>query len=161
LSKRWKHLWKSIPALTLYFSSFSTLEKFDLFMSKILTLRDTSTPVHTLDLLRWGYIEPHHLKNILDYVSSHKTHLQDLRISINGDSALIMSCVSSCQALTSLEISFDERSRYNDGLREALFPTSLNFPSLTSLDLTMFAFCGGENNCVEPFLAFKRLNSLC
>ena len=36
----------------------------------------------------------------------------------------------------------------------------MNLPALTSLDLTNFAFCGGENGCAEPFSVFTKLNSL-
>jgi hypothetical protein len=36
----------------------------------------------------------------------------------------------------------------------------LNLPSLTSLNLTNFVFCGAESGCVEPFFAFTKLNSL-
>ncbi|KEH31417.1 F-box/RNI superfamily protein [Medicago truncatula] len=47
-----------------------------------------------------------------------------------------------------------------DSDARTLFPKSLNLPALTSLGVTNFVFCGGENGCATPFLAFKRLNSL-
>ncbi|PNX93515.1 F-box family protein [Trifolium pratense] len=105
LSKRWKHLWKRIPILILHSSTFSTVKRFTKFVSKILTLRDTSTALHILDLKRGGDIEPQLLKKILNYVSSHNTQLQELGISVCGDKSLIKSCVSSCHALTSLKLS--------------------------------------------------------
>jgi hypothetical protein len=152
-------------------------------VSKILTLRgDTSTTL--LDLHHCGDIESQLLKNILNYVSSHNTHLQEVRISLDtplimtwddscqaqaqalaslGDTrGLIMSCVSSCQALTSLKLSLYPPPLYHrdsDKYTET-FPKSLNLPLLTSLDLTNFTFCGGENGCAEPFSAFTKLNSL-
>src|SRR4051812_2532604 len=61
LSTRWKHLWKRIPTLILHSSRFSTVKKFASFVSNILTLRDTSTALHALDLVR-GSIEPQLLK---------------------------------------------------------------------------------------------------
>lgn len=159
LSKRWRHLWKRIPTLMLYASRFSTVKQFAMFVSNILTLRDTSTALHALDLDRHGNIEPQLLKKILNYVSSHNTHLQDLGISVNGDCGLIMSCVSSCRALTSLMLSIYPKDGIcsNSGI---LFPKSLNLPTLTNLYLTNFNFCGGENGCAEPFLAFPKLTSL-
>jgi hypothetical protein len=158
LSTRWKHLWKRTPALTLYASRFSISKQFPIIVSKILTLRDTSTALHALDLDCGGVIEPPLLRKILNYICSHTTHLQELGISVTGDTDLVMSCVSSCRALTSLKLSLYPRGRYNS--TKTLFPNFLNLPALTSLDLTSFTFCGGENGCAEPFLAFTRLNSL-
>jgi len=57
LSKRWKHLWKRIPTLILHSSRFSTVKKFAILVSNILTLRDASVALHALDLDRIGIIE--------------------------------------------------------------------------------------------------------
>jgi hypothetical protein len=70
---------------------------------KILALRDASTALHALGLLRLG-IEAQLLKKILYYICSHNTHIQQLVISVNNDSNLIMSSVSSCRALTFLNL---------------------------------------------------------
>ncbi|CAI8618053.1 unnamed protein product [Vicia faba] len=157
LSTRWKHLWKRIPTIRLNSFQFRTLKIFSVFLSKILSLRDTSTAPHTFDLFRHRDIEPRLLKKFLNYVFYHNTHLKHLGISVNGDTALILSCVSSCRALTSLKLSLHPRGR---DPTETLFPNSLNLPLLTSLDLTNFAFCGDESGCADPFLAFTKLNTL-
>jgi hypothetical protein len=68
LSKRWIHLWKFISTLMLHCSTFSTVEGFDKFVSKILTLRDTSTALHALDLDHCGEIETQLLIKVLHYV---------------------------------------------------------------------------------------------
>ncbi|RHN81476.1 putative F-box domain, leucine-rich repeat domain, L domain-containing protein [Medicago truncatula] len=158
LSKRWKLMWKRIPTLILDSSNFPTVKHFSIFVSKILTLRDTSTALHALDLHRHGSIEPQLLKKVLDCVYSHNTHLQQLGISLHGETCLILRGISSCCALTSLKLSLYSRGSYN--FDTTLFPKSLNLPALTSLDLTNFAFCGDENGRAEPFLTFTRLNSL-
>ncbi|GAU29469.1 hypothetical protein TSUD_65040 [Trifolium subterraneum] len=158
LSTRWKYLWKLIPTLILHSSSFSTKKHFARFLSKILTLRDSLAKLHTLDFVHHGDIESRLLKKILSGVSSHNTHLQKIGINVRVDTCIILSCVSSCRALTSLKLSLYPKSCYN--FSETLFPNSLNFPELTSLDLTNFVFCGGGNGCVAPFLAFNKLNSL-
>ncbi|CAI8618050.1 unnamed protein product [Vicia faba] len=134
-----------------------TLKIFSVFLSKILSLRDTSTALHKFHIFRRRDIEPRLLKKFLNYVFYHKTHLQQLGISVNGDGGLIMSCVSSCRALTSLKLSV--RPTWTDPT-QTLFPKSLNLPLLTSLDLTHFAFCGDESGCADPFLQFTKLNSL-
>ncbi|PNX72933.1 F-box family protein [Trifolium pratense] len=158
LSTRWNHLWKRIPTLILHTTEFRTVKIFAIFVSNILTLRDTSTALHTLDLYRHGDIEPRLLKIVLNYVSSHNTHIQKLGISVSADSILIMSCVSSCRALTSLELSL--YSRGSDNFTKTIFPKSLNLPLLTSLYLENFAFCSGENGCADPFTTLPKLNSL-
>jgi hypothetical protein len=156
LSKRWKFLWKSIPNLKLHASRFRTLKQFTEFVSKILTLRDGSITLRALDLVHQGTIEPSMLKRILRYACYDKTLLEKLGMSVRGDSDLIMRHVSLCKALTSLKLSMNPK----DLLSKTSFPKSLDLPTLTSLDLTNFAFCGDENRRAEPFLSFTRLNCL-
>jgi hypothetical protein len=126
-------------------------------VSKILTLRDSSTALHTLDVERDGIMEPKLLKKILNYVCSYNTHIQQLRINVTADSSLILNCVSKCHALTSLKLAHPGNRR---NYKETLLPKFLNLPLLTILDLTYFTFYGGENGCAEPFSAFTKLNSL-
>jgi hypothetical protein len=140
-------------------SRFPTVKNFATFLSKILAHHDTSTALHSLDLDRHGIIEPQLLKKTLKYICSHNTQLQELRISVCGDGGLIMSCVSQCQALTTLKLSVSPRGNINSN-SGILFPISLNLPALTNLDLTNFIFCGGENECADPFSAFTKLNNL-
>lgn len=157
LSKRYEHLWKHIPTLILQASTFPTLKQFSKFVSKILTLRDTSTALLALDLHRPGLIEPYLLKKILKYVRSYNT--LELGISVCADSALIFPHVSSCQFLTSLKLLVYHRGRYYNN-QKTVFPKALNLPVLTNLDLTSFAFSSDGNDYAEPFSAFGRLNSL-
>jgi hypothetical protein len=159
LSTRWKHRWKHIPSLILHSSKFSNKKRFARFVSQILTLRDSSTALHALDLERDGIIEPKLLKMILNYVCSHNTRIQRLGIDVTADRCLILSCISKCRALTSLKLSVYPRDGDNN-YTKMLFPKSLNLPLLTNLDLTYFFFCGCENGCADPFSAFTKLNSL-
>ncbi|KAI5386271.1 hypothetical protein KIW84_072712 [Lathyrus oleraceus] len=158
LSTRWKHLWKHIPTVKLhYLRNSPTVKRFDIFLSNMLALRDNSIALQALNLGR-GLIEPQLLEKILNCVYSHNTHIHRLEISAISQSYPILSCVSSCKALTSLKLSL-----YNIGSRnytETLFPTSLNLPLLTSLYLENFTFCGDEKGCAEPFSLFTKLNSL-
>ncbi|GAU29480.1 hypothetical protein TSUD_65150 [Trifolium subterraneum] len=162
LSPRWKDLWKAIltsTTLTLHSSHFSTKKGFAKFAAKIITLRDTKTALHSLDLDCLGNIEPRLLKKILNYVDSHNTQIQQLAINVIADSDPILSCVSSCRALTSLKLDFRHKNYH--GFGETLFPKSLDLPALTNLDLANFTFCASDNaDCAEPFKAFNSLNSL-
>ncbi|CAK8577880.1 unnamed protein product [Lathyrus sativus] len=157
LSTRWKHLWKHIPSVKLHYSKYSTVKRFDIFLSKMLALRDNSTALQALDIDH-GLIESQLLENILNSVYSHNKHIKQLQIRAIAQGYPILSCVSSCKALTTLKLSL-----YNLGSRdntEILFPKSLNLPLLTSLHLENFTFRGGENGCAEPFSPFTKLNSL-
>jgi hypothetical protein len=44
--------------------------------------------------------------------------------------------------------------------RKALFPNYLNMPELTRLSVYNFYFRAGDDGCVDPFSAFKKLNTL-
>ncbi|XP_045826035.1 F-box protein At4g22280-like [Trifolium pratense] len=165
LSPRWKHLWKCIPTLILHSSEFSNAKKLGIFVTKILNLRDTTPSLHTLDFERLGSFEPQRtLKEIINYACSHNTQLKKLGICVKGDSSIIFprisSCISSCQALTSLKLYIYPKGLYSNGKR-TLFPKYLNLPALTSLDLTYFTFCASDNaDHAEPFSSFNCLNNL-
>jgi hypothetical protein len=75
LSPRWKFLWKFIPTLILHSSKFSTKKRFATFVTNILTLRNSSTALHAVDLDRPSNIEPRILKKILNYVHVGLLHL--------------------------------------------------------------------------------------
>ncbi|CAJ2678238.1 unnamed protein product [Trifolium pratense] len=156
LSKRWRHLWKRVSTLILDSSKFDIHRLFFRFGFNILTHRDTETALHALDLYHDGDIQVQLFEKILNTISSHDNTLQELGILANGDSGLAMSCVSSCHALRSLKLSLYLRKSHTP----TIFPKSLTLPSLTSLNLSNFTFCGDESGCVEPFSNFTKLNSL-
>ncbi|GAU35119.1 hypothetical protein TSUD_162240 [Trifolium subterraneum] len=158
LSKRWKHIWKYIPTLTFHYSDFSTLKNFDKFVSGVLSLRDNSIVMHTIDFDRNGSINSGLLKKVAYYVLSHNVKLLRFRIDVKGDIGHILPCISSCQTLTSLKLSVSPKGRYNYG--RTLFPKSLSLTALTCLHLGNFAFCAGDDGRIEPFSAFNSLNSL-
>ncbi|CAJ2641164.1 unnamed protein product [Trifolium pratense] len=154
LSKRWKDLWKRLPKLILYSNDYRTYKIFTKFVSKVLALRDSSMALQALDFRRQnGCLELHILKRVVNYAISH--NVQQLGLYVNGDIAEIPSTVFSCQTLTHLKLSI-----YPGLNRETMFPKSLTLPAITNLQLEHFTFCVGDNDRVEPFLNFNRLNSL-
>ncbi|KAK2387719.1 F-box/LRR-repeat protein [Trifolium repens] len=154
LSRRWKNIWKHLPFLTLDSSHFSNLKDFTKFVSRILSLREASTTLQSLDFQRSGIVEPRILKRIVKYAVSH--NVQRLRINISCDSQHFPTCLFSCHTLTFLNLSV-VHSRTSEKL---LFPNPLNLPALTSLSLQSFAFPVGNDGRTEPFLTLNKLNSL-
>ena len=155
LSRRWKDLWKQLPSLILHASDFRTVKIYDKFVPKVLSLRDGSLALHTLDLQRHGVTQPRLLERLLSYAISHD--VQRLGISVECDIAQLPSCLFSCQTLTSLKLYV--YSRHLPEGRTSL-PKSLNLPALTSLHLECFAFCASDNDRAEPFSGCNRLNNL-
>ncbi|KAI5386308.1 hypothetical protein KIW84_072736, partial [Lathyrus oleraceus] len=156
LSTRLKNFWKRVPTLVLHSTDFSTFKSFTKFVSKILSLRDGSIALQTLDFERVGSIEPHLLKRIVNYAFAR--NVQRFGMSVKGDICHILPCISSCRTLTSLKLSVSPKGRHNYG--RTMFPKSLDLPALTSLHLGNFAFCASEKGRTEPFSAFNKLNSL-
>jgi hypothetical protein len=151
LSIRWKDMWKHLPALKLHKSDFRTIKIFSKCVSKVLSLRNSSISLQSLDFERYNCrFEPQILKTVVNYALSH--NVQQLGLYVNGNIAQIM---FSCETLTHLKLSI-----HNGKGHETLFPKSFNLPALTSLQLESFTFCVGDNDCAEPFSIFNKLNSL-
>ncbi|XP_058751046.1 F-box/LRR-repeat protein At3g26922-like [Vicia villosa] len=150
LSKRWNNLWKSLPVLTL-----GSVKKSNQFMSKILSCRDSSATLHTLDFHSYAIRKPGQVKWIIEYAVSH--NVRHLDIYLKGRFQEFPSCLFSCGTLTSLKLTVFLPSMFTKRL---FFPNSLNLPALTSLSLRSFTFLVGDDGRVEPFSALNKLNSL-
>ncbi|XP_058727506.1 F-box/LRR-repeat protein At4g14096-like [Vicia villosa] len=150
LSKRWKNLWKQFSVLSLHSDCFNTLEVFIEYVSQLLSLRDHGIPLHTLKLFLSpeDNIESHLFERILTYAVSN--NVKNLQVLLDCDIQHFPSSLLSCHTLTSLYFrvfpSLDDEEKI-------LFPNSLNFQSLTKLDIGCIAFCGGT----DPFSACPRL----
>ncbi|RZB92019.1 F-box protein isoform E [Glycine soja] len=81
LSKRWKELWKRLTNLALHSSDFADLAHFSKFLSWVLSNRDSSISLHSLDLRRKGCIDHELLDMIMGYAVSHD--VQQLAIEVN------------------------------------------------------------------------------
>ncbi|CAK8565174.1 unnamed protein product [Lathyrus sativus] len=155
LSTRWNNFWKYIPNLTLVSSQFTSVEILTKFVSQILSLRDNSTELHTLVFRRHKVMEPSLLEKILKYAVSH--NVQRLDICVTCDIPRLPTCLLSCRTLKSLDLYVSHPTVYGT---TKLFPSSLNMPLLTSLDLRHFAFSVGNDGRVDPFSALTSLKSL-
>jgi len=151
LSKRWKNLWKRLPSLIIGYSHFKDLKGFEYFVHGFLGTRDRSTALQILDFRQEGLVGyQSHLEWIVRYAFTH--NIKRVRIDVRKFQHF-RSCFFSCDTLTSLHIPVASTP-------QTLFPNSLNFPALTNLFLGSFDFRVDNDGRVEPFSAFKRLNSL-
>jgi len=79
LSTRYKDLWKRLPALRLHCRDFRTYKIFTKFVSKILSLRDSSITLEALDFkCHIGRLDPHILKSNVNYKISHNVQCNTL-----------------------------------------------------------------------------------
>jgi hypothetical protein len=156
LSTKWKDPWKRLPNLILNSGDYRNYKKFTKFVSKVLSLRDSSIALQALDFKRLkGCSQLNILKRAVNYAISHNVQRLEVKHCVEYGIAQILSAVFSCQTLTHLKLSiWDHRTL-------TLFPRSLSLPALTNLQLEYFKFCVGDNDRIEPFSTFNRLNSLC
>lgn len=151
-----KNLWKRLPSLALRSSDFRNVKRFAKFVSRVLSLRNDSTSLHTVDFCRTAIVEPYLLKKIVKYAVSH--NVQQLDISVAGNMEYFPPSFFSCRTLTSLSLDLSDGRRMSYGGK--LFPNSLNLPALLNLSLNSFVFCVGNDGRVEPFSALQSLKCL-
>ncbi|PNX71093.1 F-box family protein [Trifolium pratense] len=122
LSIRYENLWKRIPVLILDSSesNFRTLKIFTEFVSNVLSHRDSSISLQTLNFKRkHGRLEPQIIKNIVDYALSH--NVQQLGLCFNGNTVQTLPSMFSSQSLTHLNLS--------------IYPSGGNVSSLKHVDI--------------------------
>ena len=154
LSTRWKNIWKHLPNLTLrtLSSQFNTLEAFSIFISNILSLRDSSTTLNNVNLRHMNFIiDPRLLETVIEYAVSNNIKLLDVYLS--SCIQCFPPCLFSSPTLTSLHLRVTTSNKI-------LFPNSLNLPALTSLFLWSFSFPLGYDGRAEPFSKLKMLKHL-
>lgn len=155
LSKRWKELWKLVTNLALNSSDFTNLVHFSKFVSWVLSNRDGSISLHSLDLRRKGCIDHELLDRIIEHAVSH--NIQQLTIVVNLNVKLgfkLLPSIFSCKSLTFLKLSIWAVPWMTE------LPSSLQLPALKSLHLEHATFTASDSDCAEPFSACDKLNTL-
>ncbi|OIV97792.1 hypothetical protein TanjilG_12549 [Lupinus angustifolius] len=164
LSKRWEHIWKSVPTILLYCTQAMTIldfKNFRIFMSKILSLRDKKAALKTIDFKHHGgYVKASLLGKLISDAISH--NVQQLSIyaetDINQLPPTILSPIFSSQTITSVKVSVYHKNKSGGRI---MFPKSaINVPSLTRLYLVNIEFCASGDEQVDPFSNMNRLSDL-
>ncbi|CAJ1952718.1 unnamed protein product [Sphenostylis stenocarpa] len=155
LSSRWKELWKHLTDLALNSSDFTNLTHFSKFVSWVISNRDSSISLHSLDLRRKGCIDHELLNTVMGYAVSHD--VQQLTIEVNLSVKLgfrLHPSVFSCKSLTYLKLSIWAVPWMTQ------FPGSLELPALKTLHLEHITFTASENDSAEPFSTCHMLDTL-
>nr|XP_012575173.1 F-box/FBD/LRR-repeat protein At3g26920-like [Cicer arietinum] len=153
LSKRWNNLWKHVPTLEIYYSHFTIFRSFTQFIYQILSLRDPSSALHTLNIKHinlYHLLDAKLLKTVLNYAVSY--NVERLQMRFKSDIKYFPPCLFSSHTLKYLELYVSHSSHI-------IFPNSLNLPELTTLSLRHFYF-GCDGGRVEPFSTFNKLKNL-
>ncbi|MED6216750.1 hypothetical protein PIB30_010782 [Stylosanthes scabra] len=150
LSRRWEDLWKHVPSLVLRTSDFKfrRMTRFNEAVSKFLQLRDGSVPLLNVDVSHFGRMPPNIQTSVSEYAVVHRVEQLRLRADCFPH---LSPCVFTSQTLTSLHLS---SSGYD------LLPKTLNMGALTSLHIKKFAFCGADNESLDPFSSCVKLKTL-
>ncbi|CAL5186350.1 unnamed protein product [Lathyrus oleraceus] len=172
LAKRWKDLWKSLANLNLLYFSSDNSHIFNKFVSRILSGRDDSVSLHSLNYVHVDVVDPPKatLFEAMQYAASH--NVKQLRVvfctwSPTGYPDLSPPVESLewppslfyCRTLTFLEL--DLRHPFlSDNIGKRMFPKSLNLPVLKTLFLLNLTFATNENGYAEPFSSFNMLTTL-
>jgi len=146
ISKRWKNLWKGFTTLT--FRSFNEIDKYNIYVSQVLSNRDHSISLHKMHLTVFNSTASKVFINAINYASLHDLH--KLTLVIDSEVKQIPNSFGSlllnCKCLTFLDI-FDHFSSSSLTL-----PASFPLPFLKTLHLANVAFTAkGDNNYAEPF----------
>jgi hypothetical protein len=161
LSKRWEGLWRKLTNLKFNHSG-DRIDIFSKFVSQILSGRDDSLPLHSLEYvhkLQYQDSPKTTLLEVLKYAASH--NVQQLTVFVGlwliKDLELPPS-IFNCHSLTCLKLNFWCPSS-PDHTRK-MFPKSLNLPALKTLHLTFLTFTTNDNGYAVPFSTCNMLSAL-
>ncbi|XP_017438103.1 F-box protein At4g09920-like [Vigna angularis] len=154
LSKRWNNLWKSLTTLSFRRRDFKNPVNYNQFVHHVLSHRDTSIRLHSLDFD--ACVAAQELLNLfiplLHYVPHLRIFLFHLSTKVVHYSIPI---IFSSPSLTSLTLVHSNRIIFK-------LPQSLELPALKTLSLTNVSFTArnSDDECAEPFSSCFLLNSL-
>lgn len=155
LAKRWRHLWKRVNHLSFERVYFRTsIANYNKFVSRVLSRRDGSIPLLSLDFVAEGLTAPRLLNKVMEYVVLHDVPQLTVYVDLFSVTMPNFSIpfIFFCPSLTFLKLSITGH------ILE--LPESLQLPALKSLYLEKVSFTASDDVCAEPFSACILLNTL-
>ncbi|KAL4570244.1 hypothetical protein LXL04_025895 [Taraxacum kok-saghyz] len=134
LSSRWESLWTSIPCLNFSSDHFRDLQKFAKFVKHVLSHRNHQTEVSSVKLRFRGAYNQGFVKKIANYALSHNVQELTVVCSTSSDH-FYPPCLFSSQSLKQFTLTC--KSLYHSRTI-----TRLDFPALTTLNLSCIKLCG-------------------
>uniref|UniRef100_A0A5B6ZIL3 Putative F-box domain, cyclin-like protein n=1 Tax=Davidia involucrata TaxID=16924 RepID=A0A5B6ZIL3_DAVIN len=153
LSTRFKHLWTSVPNLNFQSCYFPRVYLFTKFVSRVLSRRDSSSNVSTLNFVRGGIVERRHMKRIINFAIHHNVQQLNITVSVDRDPSSL-SLIFNSKSLVNLKLIFCHFQN---------LPNSLNLTALTTLHLEKVSFSisnDKSNKCFDPFSNCLNLKNL-
>ncbi|XP_058776581.1 putative F-box/LRR-repeat protein At4g15060 [Vicia villosa] len=159
LSKRWKNLWKFVPALIANNTQFPKTINFWIFLNSFLLYRDGYSPLNNIVLDYNGLVSIQTLTKLFTYGVSHKAE----RIVINSigegyhhlKNVEISQFMVSCSSIKYLKLLLG-------GSRgKVIVSHALDLPELTYCHFKEVGFLSNSSNGnVDPFSSCKKLTTL-
>lgn len=155
LSKRWRDIWKLVNSLSFERMYFRTsIANYNKFVSRVLSRRDSSIPLQSLDFVAEGSTAPKLVNKVMEYVVLHD--VPQLTVYIDLFSVTIpdfsIPFIFSYPSLTFLKLSISGHI--------LKLPESLQLPALKSLYLENVSFTADDDFRAEPFSNCNLLNTL-
>ncbi|XP_014502325.1 putative F-box protein At3g44060 [Vigna radiata var. radiata] len=155
LSKRWNNLWKSLITLSFRRRDFENQVSYNQFVHHVLSHRDTSIRLHSLDFDACVAAQELRILNLFKPLLHYVPHL---RIYLYHKSTkkvhYSIPIIFSSSSLTSLTLTLSNLIIFK-------LPPSLELPALKTLSLTNVSFTARDDDeCAEPFSSCLLLNSL-
>ncbi|XP_045815675.1 F-box/FBD/LRR-repeat protein At1g16930-like isoform X1 [Trifolium pratense] len=157
LSKRWKHLWKSLAILIINSNQFDKAEFFKKFVLKVLQHRDYSSALRKIVVKHNGHIHFHILAKIINYAVSYEVEQFKLDTFLRNDvrNMLLFHPLFYLRSLKRLDVSLRKSGWI------AQLPVTLDLPQLVYCHLRHFSFTSSDDkDFSNPFLNCKKLRTL-
>ncbi|XP_028774411.1 F-box/LRR-repeat protein At5g02910-like [Neltuma alba] len=141
LSRRWRHMWASVPCLNLNSKSFSRLTDFKRFVKLVLSQRDTTSHIKALTYSHFGVDDATDdellYNNVVEFAISHGA--EEIQINLGGKN-------STDQANSSNPFSNIQKH--------------FGFAKLTTLHLNNFTLSCTGTSSLDPFAGCVNLKNL-